>query len=96
MQAYSSLGGHTGVGELISNPTVVRIANAHKCTPGQALYAYALCQGFSVLPRTTNAGRATENALSVNVHLSDKELQELTALGETVEKKFCWDPRKVV
>jgi aldehyde reductase len=100
MQAYSSLGGHTGVGQLITNTTVsacvrvrvhtqvVRIAGEHSCTPAQVLYAYALCQGFSVLPRTTNMTRVIENAKSVDVHLSDKEVHELTALGETDEKKF--------
>jgi len=97
MQAYSSLGGHRGVGTLITNATVVRIADAHSCTPAQVLYAYALCQGMSVLPRTTNAARVAENVRALNVHLTDMELRELTALGESGdEKKYSWDPRDVM
>lgn len=69
------------------------MSTTHSCTPAQLLYAYSLCQGISVLPRTTNVDRVKENADSVNVKLSQDEIQQLTALGEKEEKKFCWDPR---
>jgi diketogulonate reductase-like aldo/keto reductase len=77
MQTYSSLGGHRGVGQLITNSTVRVFLTDHKhatyttccrlCrlptyTPAHVLYAYALCQGCSVLPRTTSNTRDRECA----------------------------------
>jgi diketogulonate reductase-like aldo/keto reductase len=72
---------------------VKSLAATHSCTPAQLLFAYALCQGISVLPRTTNVDRVKENVDSVNVKLSNDEIKQLTELGEKSEKKYCWDPR---
>ena len=46
---------------LLSFETVVEVAKKEACTPAQALLAWAVARGTSVVPKSVNAGRLAEN-----------------------------------
>lgn len=91
LQAYSSFGS-TGNTDLLQHKPYAALADKYKCTVPQLLLAWALCQGFSVLPKSTNANHICANFESLKVKLSDEDIE---TMKWTEQKKFCWDPKSV-
>jgi len=57
------------------------------CTPGQVAIAWLHAQGDDVfpIPGTKRVSRLEENVGAFNIHLSEKELMELGAIGDRVK-----------
>uniref|UniRef100_A0A8B9KMR5 Zgc:110782 n=1 Tax=Astyanax mexicanus TaxID=7994 RepID=A0A8B9KMR5_ASTMX len=82
-QAYSSL----GKGALLNEPEVKKVAEVCGRTPTQVLLRWAVQQGISILPRSSQPGRVQENARVFHFELSKKEMDKLDSLN--TETRFC-------
>ncbi|KAL6470175.1 hypothetical protein MHYP_G00212940 [Metynnis hypsauchen] len=82
-QAYSSL----GKGALLKEPEVKAVAEGCGRTPAQVLLRWAVQQGISVLPRSSQPQRVQENARVFDFELSEKEMDRLGALNNG--RRFC-------
>lgn len=111
--AYSPLGspdsaammGRNDQVPLITNPTIVHIAEAHGATPGQVLIAWALARGMSVIPKSVNPGRIAENWAARELELTPVDMTAIASLdrhqrmvdgsfwflGETYSPETLWD-----
>ncbi len=59
----------------------------------QVLLVWALQQGFSVLPKSTNPIHIEEN-FRLDFSLDDHDLQKLSSLD--LNRKYAWNPDSVV
>lgn len=88
--AYSPLGSgdrpaaHKGQDEpsLLSNKTVLSIANAHSRTAAQVLLAWQIQRGIAVIPKSTNEARMAENLAALEVQLSASEMAQISKLDK--------------
>ncbi|KAK9806495.1 hypothetical protein WJX73_003530 [Symbiochloris irregularis] len=90
--AYASL----GCGELLSNETVLGIAQSLGKTAAQVLLRWGLQSGCCVIPKSVHRERiqgATWQALS-EWQLSPSQMKALNAME--AGQKFCWDPSTVL
>lgn len=76
VEAWSPL----GVGQDLTDPKVVEIAEAHDATPAQAVLAWHLASGTIVIPKSLNPQRMAENLGAAPIELSDDELQRIDSL----------------
>nr|XP_053633507.1 uncharacterized oxidoreductase YtbE-like isoform X1 [Cherax quadricarinatus] len=79
-QAYSSLGTTVKENPLLQDPSVIRLANKHSCSPAQILLCWATQQGVSVLPKSTNEEHIREN-IQLNFELSTEDLGALSNIN---------------
>jgi diketogulonate reductase-like aldo/keto reductase len=86
-QAWSPIGGITfypGWGEdrknVMQDPTITAIAEAHGKTPAQVMLRWHLQQGRSAIPKSTNPARIGENFDVFDFELTDGELTAIDAL----------------
>jgi 2,5-diketo-D-gluconate reductase A len=86
-QAWSPIGGITfypGWGDdrvnVLEDPTIAAIAEAHGKTPAQVMLRWHLQRGRSAIPKSTNPGRIAENFDVVGFDLTDDELATLDGL----------------
>ncbi|GFX03745.1 9,11-endoperoxide prostaglandin H2 reductase [Trichonephila clavipes] len=93
VQAYSSIGSRSGCKELLSDPTVMKIAEYHNKTCAQILLRWAIEHGMSVIPKTSNLGRLKENMDIFDFSLTSEQLQKLDNLDK--HKHFCWNPEDI-
>lgn len=97
LEAYQPIA--VGRPELMHNPILVEIAQQHNCSVPQVALAWNMATGVIPLPRSRNAGRLKENYESVNIRLSDDEVEMITndkthyfcALREGSEYPGYWD-----
>ena len=80
-----------GRGEILSEPAITEIAEAHDATPGQVALAHLLAHGISVIPKTANAERLVENFGALDIALSDDEIARLDQVQGHRQSK---DPRE--
>ncbi|MCA4135256.1 aldo/keto reductase [Arthrobacter sp. M4] len=90
-QAWSPIGGITfypGWGEdrknVMQDPTIKRIAEAHGKTPAQVMLRWHLQQGRSAIPKSTNPARIAENFDVFGFELTADELAAIDALDTGV------------
>lgn len=90
-QAWSPIGGITfypGWGEerqnVMADPAIAAIAQAHGKTPAQVMIRWHLQQGRSAIPKSTNPARIAENFDVFDFELSSSELGALDALDRGV------------
>lgn len=90
-QAWSPIGGITfypGWGEerrnVMQDPVIAAIAQAHGKTPAQVMIRWHLQQGRSAIPKSTNPARIAENFDVFEFELSGPELQAIDALDRGV------------
>ena len=70
---------------LFDNPTIKKIAQAHKKTPAQILLRWATQRGIAVIPKSNDPTRLKQNLDVVGsggFNLSDAELDEITGLDK--------------
>lgn len=93
-QAWSPIGGITfypGFGEnrtknVMEEPSIVAIAQAHAKSPAQIMLRWHLQQGRSAIPKSTNPARIAENFDVFDFELSDAELRSIDALDQGVRR----------
>lgn len=90
-QAWSPIGGITfypGWGEerqnVMADPAIAAIAQAHGKTPAQVMIRWHLQQGRSAIPKSTNQARIAENFDVFDFELSSSELEAIDALDRGV------------
>merc|ERR1712159_770810 len=64
----------------LEDPTIVKIAEAHKKSPAQVLLRFLLQRGIVVLPKSVKAHRMAENFDVFNFSLTEEEMKEITTL----------------
>jgi 2,5-diketo-D-gluconate reductase A len=83
-ESWSPLGRGTG---LLSDPTVVAIAQAHGVTPAQAILRWHVQLGAVPLPLSSNPDRQRENLKIFDFGLTEQDLEDLARL----ESGRLWD-----
>jgi len=90
-QAWSPIGGITfypGWGEnrknVMRDPVIAGVAQAHGKTPAQVMLRWHLQQGRSAIPKSTNPTRIAENFDVFDFELSAEELGSIDALDSGV------------
>jgi len=66
----------------LEDPTIVKIAEAHKKSPAQVLLRFLLQRGIVVLPKSVKAHRMAENFDVFNFSLTEEEMKEITTLDK--------------
>jgi len=59
----------------------------------QVLLLWALQQGYSVVPKSTNPHHIAEN-ISLSFELDDQDIDRLNSLS--INRKYAWNPETVV
>lgn len=67
-------------------------ADAHGCTPGQAILAWHLALGSLPLPKSGDPARQRENLGAVDVQLTEDEVAAISGLGRPDGRLFDGDP----
>ena len=85
--AYAPLSGSAG--DLVDDPMLEEIAEAHDATAGQVALAWLAQQDrVALLPRSTDPGRRRENLAALQVDLSDEERSRIDELSEQRQRNF--------
>jgi len=74
--AYMSL----AYGEVLKEPVIQAIAARHQATPAQVALAWALQQGFAVIPSSTKRDNLAGNLLAAELRLSDEDMAQIATL----------------
>lgn len=68
------------VGEVLKDPVIQAIAARHDATPAQVTLAWALQQGYSVIPSSTKRENLASNLKAQSLQLSEQDMSEIAAL----------------
>src|SRR5688572_26498508 len=77
-QAYTSLGGVQNKQLLADEPVVKELSAKYNCSTAQLLLAWALNQGISVLPKTTNRDHVKSNLRSLEIVINGEDMKKLS------------------
>lgn len=77
-EAWGPLG--QGKSDLLENPAVTAIAEAHGATPAQVVLAWHLAHGIVTIPKSVTPSRIVENLASVELTLTADEVAAIDAL----------------
>lgn len=90
-QAWSPIGGITfypgwgdGKRSVLQDPTIADIAQGYSKTPAQVMLRWGIQQGRSVIPKSTNPTRITENFDVFDFELTSEDLARIDALDTGV------------
>lgn len=79
-------------GAVLEEPVIAEIADAHSAPPGQVVLAWHRGRGVLAIPKAVSENRQRENLDSLNVTLSDAEIEAITALGRPDGRRKNQDP----
>ncbi|CAD0305319.1 2,5-didehydrogluconate reductase DkgB [Xanthomonas sp. WHRI 8391] len=68
------------VGEVLKDPVIQAIAARHDATAAQVTLAWALQQGYSVIPSSTKRENLASNLKAQSLQLSEQDMREIAAL----------------
>lgn len=74
--AYMSL----AYGEVLKDPVIQAIAERHQATPAQVALAWALQQGYAVIPSSTKRENLASNLLAADLRLSEADMAQIATL----------------
>lgn len=74
--AYMSL----AYGEVLTEPVMLAIAARHQATPAQVALAWALQQGYAVIPSSTRRENLAGNLLATDLRLTDEDMAQIARL----------------
>ena len=74
--AYMSL----AYGEVIKDPVIQAIAGRHQATPAQIALAWALQQGYAVIPSSTKRANLASNLEAAAIRLTDEDMAQIARL----------------
>jgi 2,5-diketo-D-gluconate reductase A len=77
-QSWSPL----GQGKLIEDSRIARIVEKHGCTAAQAIIAWHLALGLSVIPKSSNPDRIRANLGALDVKLDEEDMEAIAAMDE--------------
>ncbi|KAG1306593.1 hypothetical protein G6F63_016543 [Rhizopus arrhizus] len=67
-------------GEVLKDPVIQAIAGRHQATPAQVALAWALQQGFSVIPSSTKRDNLAANLEAAAGRLTDEDMAQIAKL----------------
>lgn len=79
-------------GAVLEEPVIAEIADAHSASPGQVVLAWHRGRGVLAIPKAASEERQRENLDSLNVTLSEAEIEAITALGRPDGRRKNQDP----
>ena len=88
LQAWYPLGGRGHNAELLSDPTLAAIADAHGVSIPQVILRWNLQRGVVVIPGSSNPAHIREDADVYDFELSDAEMARIAALNR--DEKHDW------
>jgi 2,5-diketo-D-gluconate reductase A len=88
-QSWSPLGQG---GDILQDPTVLRVAEKHGATAGQAIIAWHLALGLSVIPKSADPDRLAQNFGALELELDQEDLAAFEAL-DSADGRIGPDPR---
>ena len=77
-EAWGPLG--QGKSDLLENPAVTAIAEAHGATPAQVVLAWHLAHGIVTIPKSVTPSRIVENLAAAELELTADEVAAIDAL----------------
>ena len=92
IECWFPLGGRDSKGEILRDPTILRIAKAHGKSAAQIIIRWHLQEGFSVIPGTSNPSYIRENINVLDFALSNVEMAQIRALDK--EQRYFTMPYK--
>lgn len=94
-EAWGPLSQHR-ISELISNPTLITIANKYQKTPTQIALRFNIQREIVVIPKTTKKNRMKENIDILNFTLTDDEMNQIRLLDEDKSLWSAYDNPEIV
>lgn len=88
-QAWSPLGRGR---DLLEDPVVTQVAEAHGITPGETVLAWHAAVGTVPLPKASSTERQRSNLAAVEIELDPEAVLRITALGRPDGRLFDGDP----
>jgi len=82
VECWYPLGGAMSRGELMRDPVIGQIAQAHNATAAQIILAWHAQEGHSVIPKSTNPVHIQENIDALRIRLTDAEMQQMRGLNK--------------
>ncbi|WP_245841788.1 aldo/keto reductase [Sphingomonas lenta] len=89
-QSWSPLGQG---GDILQDATVLRVAEKHGATAGQAILAWHLHHGFSVIPKSADPDRLAQNFKAIELKLDEEDVAALDGL-DSPQGRIGPDPRR--
>ncbi|XP_017878782.1 uncharacterized protein LOC108624179 [Ceratina calcarata] len=90
VQAYSSLGTSKRI-NLLSDPTVIKIASELNVSPARVLLKWALQQKIGIIPKAVQKEHIRDNA-QLDFSINEEHMNMLSSLPQ---QKYVWDPSNV-
>lgn len=88
VQGWYPLGGRGHTGELLSDPVISGIADAHDVSSAQVILRWNLQKGVVVIPGSSNPDHIKENTELYHFTLTDDEMNRINALDRN--EKHDW------
>ena len=88
MQAWYPFGGRGHTGEILNDPTILSIAEAHERTAAQVILRWHLQRGVVAIPGSSDPDHIRENISVFDFSLTDDEMAAIAALDRGT--KFDW------
>lgn len=89
VEGYSPL----AKGQVLSNPTVLQIAEKYKRTPAQICIRWSIQNGAITIPKSTKKERILENCQVFEFQLEDEDMEAINHLHDG--RHVSWDPTDV-
>ncbi len=80
--------------DLLQDPAIVRIAEAHGRSTAQVVIAWHLAKGFSVIPKASSPEHLSDNFAALDLTLSDDDVAVIDAL-DSEDGRLGPDPREM-
>ncbi|MGN8025931.1 aldo/keto reductase [Microbacterium sp. 22242] len=88
-EAWSPLG---RAGDILKDPAIAAVAEAHRITPAQAVLAWHAARGVVAIPKAASPEHQALNLAAADVPLTDDEVTQITALGRPDGRLWGADP----
>ena len=82
IECWFPLGGRDSKGEILRDPVINEIAQAHGKSAAQVIIRWHIQEGFSVIPGSSNSAHIKENIDVLDFALSNVEMQRIRALDK--------------
>ena len=82
IECWFPLGGRDSKGEILRDPVINEIAQAHGKSAAQVIIRWHMQEGFSVIPGSSNPAHIKENIDVLGFALSNVEMQRIRALDK--------------
>ena len=87
-QAWYPFGGRGHTSEILNDPTIVAIAEAHDRTAAQVILRWHLQRGVVAIPGSSDPDHIKENISVFDFSLTEEEMARIAALDRGT--KFDW------